>query len=117
MAIDDDYYDCPQGTWASYKGEPIKEKKMSKKYYRVLKDTPAWKQGAIVELDDNEYKAINDLWDNVENLKETYYETVQIVENSPEFFERVYAMGKAQKMLFVTKEKAQEMASKYFTGE
>lgn len=108
------------GHWAeselrllSYKKESTS---MSKKYYRVIKDTPAWKQGAIIEENDDGYKAINDLWDGVEDLKD-YEETTKVVENASDFFERVYAMGKAQKMVFVTKEKAQELASKYFTGE
>lgn len=97
--------------------EPKKEKKhVSKRYYKVVKETPAWKAGAILESDnDGGYKAINDLWDNIEDLG-SYCETKKVVEES-DFFERVYAMGKAHKMMFVTKEKAQELASKYFTGE
>lgn len=100
------------------KEEPKKEEKKvaNKKYYKVVKETPAWERGAILECDgDGGYKAINDLWDKIENNGD-YVEIKKVVEGS-DFFERVYAMGKASKMLFVTKEKAQEMASKYFTQE
>jgi len=106
--------------WADHELSLIKseENKVSKKYYKVTQDTPAWKKGAILEQQDNgDYKAINDLWDNVEGLSDSYVESDKVVEGASEFYERVYAMGKAQKMVFVTKEKAQEMASKFFTGE
>jgi hypothetical protein len=102
--------------WADYELELVKEESVAEKYYKVIKDTPAWKKGAILKQDaDGDYRAINDLWDAIEDLG-SYHETGRVVEHSS-FYERVYAMGKAQKMLFVSREKAQEMASKFFTGE
>lgn len=94
-----------------------KETTMSKseRHYRVVKDTPMWKKGAILEKEGTEYKAINDLWDQIDDIS-GYVEGEKVVENS-DFFERVYAMGKASKLMYVTREKAQEMASKFFSGE
>jgi hypothetical protein len=80
--------------------ELIKESNMSK-FYRVIKDLPAWDAGAILKKNENEnYKTISDLWDTEASEKCTdYYESAKIVENSPVWFERVYevsVLGKAK---------------------
>lgn len=70
------------------------------KYYRVLKDTFLWKEGAILENNVNNgngYTPIEDIWD-AEGLtfqKKTTnstgeYISAVVIENSPEWFERVY---------------------------
>lgn len=90
---------------------------MAKKAYQVLQDTPAWNKGAILVLNEDDcYEPIEDLWNAVED-NEDYAETAKVVENAPKFFGRVYEMSKGKKAIYVTKEKAQEMASKFYETE
>jgi hypothetical protein len=60
------------------------------KYYRVIKDTFMWKEGAILKNDLNCYRAIEDIWNKVE--LNTEYISAHIIENplNVDFFERVY---------------------------
>ena len=62
------------------------------KYYRVIKVTPGWKEGAILkENNTGHYEPIEDIWDTVPiKTGDTYEESSRIVENRPEFFERIY---------------------------
>ena len=74
------------------------------KYYRVIKDTPLWEEGAILSCNARGlqgYVGVEDIWDKHENMNE--YLSANIVENCPEFFERVYA-DNLDKMVFKTKE-------------
>lgn len=89
----------------------------SKKFYRVKKDTFMWAKDAILELDPDigskgGYIAITDLWDNVELDGE--YISSRIIEAQPDWFERVYEMSKFGKAVYVTKDKARQMATKFF---
>lgn len=64
-----------------------------KTYYRAIKDSFLWKKGAILELDEDKgseggYYAIEDVWDVVENGDE--YISAFIIENNPDWFERIY---------------------------
>lgn len=90
-------------------------KKMTTKYYRVKKDLPAWNAGAILKLDscDNTYVSINDLWDStaVEKVEDSVCEHAGIVENSPEWFERVYEVGLLGKTKYLVKDAAQKAYS------
>lgn len=82
---------------------------MSKKYYRVKKDTFMWLEGAILESDnDGGYKPISDLWDAVD-LK-TEYITAHIIENpdSSDWFERVHEISLLGKAKYLTTAKARE---------
>lgn len=89
---------------------------MSKRYYRVIKDTPAWTVGAILENEKpGEYTAISDLWNTFEeSYPEDYLEVGKIVENSPTFFERVYYIKGLGAAKYVSKKVAQAMHSKGF---
>jgi hypothetical protein len=61
------------------------------KHYRVKKDTFLWKEGAIIKLESDGYKAIEDVWDAVPCIG-TEYISARIIEHidNAEFFERVY---------------------------
>ena len=60
------------------------------KYYRTTKDNFLWKKGAILEKTkgENGYSPVEDLWDVGDNQDE--YISSFIVENRPDWFERVY---------------------------
>lgn len=87
------------------------------KYYRVIKDNPLWEVGAVLGQNargvcSNGYVGIEDIWDKHKNMSE--YLSFNIIENSPEFFERVYA-DNLEKMIFKTKEQLKE-SFKNFTN-
>ena len=60
------------------------------KYFRVIKDNPLWDVGAILSNSkhDRQCLPIEDIWNK--NNHHTEYLSIEIVENQPEFFERVY---------------------------
>lgn len=103
------------GDWYEYRFELVnnKEDKMLK-HYKVLKDTPQWFAGAILkELDGGGYEAINDLWDtDAHDYKKdednTYYESGFIVENSPDWYQRVYQVKALGAAKYLTKEAARK---------
>lgn len=79
------------------------------KFYKVIKDTPAWEKGAIIKFDGSEsYKAVNTLFSR-EGAEPGYVEVRRVVEAQPEFFERVYQATEGGKTVYVTKEKAKEL--------
>jgi hypothetical protein len=63
------------------------------KYYRVLKDTFLWGEGAIIS-DANDrghgYRPISDVWNKTKD--QTEYITTNIIEseNNKDYFERIY---------------------------
>lgn len=82
---------------------------MSTKYYRVLKDNFLWHAGAILEMTDSErgYSPVdgNAIWDYTEhNGKEWIYP--QIIENCPEYFQRVYPINLLKSTIYKAKEEA-----------
>lgn len=84
------------------------------KFFRVKQELPAWGVGAIVsnEGDKDSYKTTNDLWDKDCIADSKYYETADVVEQSPEWFERVYPVNLLTKTVYKLKAEAQEMLSK-----
>lgn len=63
------------------------------KFYRVKQDTFIWKEGAILELDSDDYVAIEDIWDVSPRSNGSYeYISADIIEhpNNATYFERVY---------------------------
>jgi len=69
-----------------------------------------WEVGAILGSGarshyENQYVGIEDIWDKHPNMNE--YISASIVENSPEFFERVYP-DNFDKMVYKTKEQLKE---------
>jgi hypothetical protein len=88
------------------------------KYYRVIKDLPAWEVGCIVEKRDNKhYYPISDLWnkklDNGEEVGE-WWEGNSLVEGSSEFFERVYSVKGLGKTKYLTKKAAKALHEKEY---
>lgn len=87
------------------------------KFYRVKEDNFLWKKGAILkkESDDNGYAPIDELWDTTDDNGEEYI-TAKIIEapENAKYFERVYEISKGKKAYYMVKEKAQEVAAKYY---
>lgn len=92
-----------------------KNKNMSSdtgRFYKVIKETPAWDVGAIIKHDGSDgYVALNDLF-NKEHTGRGYFESGTIIENSPEWFERVYPVSLVTKTVYKAKAEAREMFSK-----
>lgn len=84
------------------------------KFYRVKQDTPQWEEGAILKRNDETgYSAISDLWDTfTEKYPKDYYETEAIIENNPDWYERVYEVSVLGKAKFLAKDAAKEVHKK-----
>jgi len=81
------------------------------KYYKVIKDNFLWEDGAILCLNSEGstgegYSPINDIFKKHECNE---YITANIVEESPDYFERVYKVDLATRIVYETKEKAKEL--------
>jgi hypothetical protein len=91
------------------------------KIYRALKDTPQFTAGAILikKEGDSSYKLTDDIW-NTETENETLKKYLcsgisfapELVENSPEWYERVYSVKSIKGMYYVAKDKMKELLSK-----
>jgi hypothetical protein len=89
------------------------------KYYRVLKDTFMWEEGAILKLnkdlnsfdDEGGYEPIEDIWNTTPENNE--YVSTSIIENekNSQYFQRVYKVG-LKGMIFNT---ADQIKEKYKT--
>lgn len=88
------------------------------KHYRIIKDHPLWDVGAILEKQDEAYRAISDIWTKELPSAEdhsNWTEGASLVENQPEWFERVYEISVLDKAKYLTKDaakKAHEMLYK-----
>lgn len=92
---------------------------MSDKYYKVIKDMPAMQKGGIFVKKEgsSEYSPLNDL--HVQPCLENrgnWTELSAVVENSPEFFTRVYPVNLLTKIVYKSKEEAREIFSKEHTA-
>lgn len=85
------------------------------KYYRLLKDTPIWIEGAIISDDNTSdgYQAIEDIWDRAEKAKD-HWESKAVIEapENKDFFERVYK-DKMDKAIFHTKEELKKVYERF----
>jgi hypothetical protein len=87
---------------------------MSNKYYKVIKENFIWEVGAILErstLDDG-YKPIDSIFNMHDDTNE--YISTRIVENSPDYFVRVYPVSLASKVVYRVKEEAKELIFKQY---
>ncbi len=87
------------------------------KYYRVIKDNFLWDVGAILKKDNDEkgYTPIDEIFCKLErNILE--YITADIIEDSSEYFERVYGVNLLTKTVFKTKEEAKEILKEINKG-
>ena len=85
------------------------------KYYKVLKDTPLWRKNAVLSFDEDlgeegGYSPIDDMW-NMTDKVGTEHISSPIVEEQPEWFERVY---KNKKDKFMSKATALAESAKNF---
>ena len=82
------------------------------RYYKVIKDHPLWINNAIISNDRENncnYFAINEIFcKDIPNLSdpENWSDGKELIENSPEFFERVYRVENSKNIIYETKEKA-----------
>lgn len=82
------------------------------KYYRVIKEHPLWEVGAVItnEAYDDDYAPIEDVWNKIAGT-ENYTEDIRVVEQSSDFFERVYK-NKLDKAAFYTKDEIKKIYNK-----
>jgi hypothetical protein len=90
-----------------------------KKFYKVIKENPLWEVGAILENNENGgrgYSPIDDIFlrHEVPDDFNGEYLSGYVVEDSPEYFQRVYKVDLATRVLYETKEKAMELLKKQF---
>lgn len=76
------------------------------RYYKVIKDHPLWINGAIISDNRQEsdaYFPTNEIFckdvPNITNV-ENWNEGKGLVENSPEFFERVYKVENSKNIIY-----------------
>lgn len=68
-----------------------------------------WEKGAIIRSEGSEYKTIDDMFNHVPLMGE--YISEHIIENpgNADFFERVYKVDLATRVVYELKEKAKEL--------
>lgn len=89
---------------------------MATRFYKVLKATPAFEKGAIL-TGDSSYAPTKTLFmTEAAEAHSGYCEVKSVVENSPEWFERVYEVLNANGgKQYLTRDKAQALALKDLT--
>jgi len=97
------------------------QEKTMDKFYRLLKDHLYWSKGAILQKDsDGTYAPTSDIW-NVESDNQVFIKFIEsgiiklsydVVENCPEWFERVYKVSSFKGVAYVLKDKMKEIMSK-----
>lgn len=88
---------------------------MNNKFYKVIKDTFLWEEGAVLTnsaSNGNGYMPIDDIFikECAENVGE--YISDDIIENNPEWFQRVYPVNLLSKTVYKIKEEAKELLAK-----
>lgn len=87
------------------------------KYYKVIKENFLWEVGGIVSCDEHKdegYTPIDDIFKKHEGNE---YITPHIVEDSPEYFERVYKVDLISRAVYKTKEQAKAMIAKDYKAK
>ena len=98
----------------------INNKNHMEKFYRVKKDTYLFTAGAILSNKENstQYKATDDIWhvEGNETLRKFLdgapAVAADVVENSPDWFERVYKVSSIRGMAYVVKSAMKDLMSK-----
>lgn len=86
---------------------------MANKFYKVIKENPLWKVGAILQHEpvgtEGGYRPLEDtdMWD-VTEFNGNEYLSARIIENSPTYFQRVYPVNLVSKTVYRLKEEARE---------
>lgn len=83
------------------------------KFYKVIKENFLRDIGAIIQTNSwlNWYEPIDEIYKKHEGNE---YITSHIIENSPEYFQRVYAVNLLTKTVYKIKEQAKEMLEKQY---
>lgn len=89
---------------------------MATKYYRAKKDSFLWEEGAILACEDNRCKPVTDIW-NVTEYNGNEYVSSPIIENNPEWFERVYEVSLVGTVVYEAREKAKELLKKQYKAQ
>ncbi len=89
----------------------------TKKHYRVKRDNFLWQVGAILEncANNGSYMPLDktDIW-NVTEYNGGECISSRIIENNPEYFERVYAVNLLTKTVYKLKAEAAELMAKSY---
>ena len=84
------------------------------KFYKVIKENFLWEVGAILKQLDNEkgYICKDDIYKKLPESDE--YISNEIIENSPEYFQRVYEVNLATRVVYELKDRAKELLQEQF---
>jgi hypothetical protein len=88
------------------------------KYYEVIRENFLWEVGAIIKNTANNnkgYEPIDDIFKIHEEDGE--YISSKIIEDSPEYFRRVYPVNLATSIVYRVKEEAKAMVQKEYRQE
>lgn len=91
------------------------------KFYRVVKDHPMWEVGTILHNVDEHgapspnYYPIDELFvKDIEGVDFSWREGGELVENQPEWFERVYKVSILKQAKYLSKEAARKVHEKLY---
>lgn len=89
------------------------------KFYKVIKTSFLWEKDAILKYtnsgSDGGYEPISDIWDTTEHNGGEYISS-RIIENNPDWFQRVYSIDLLTKTVYKTKEEAKVILNKEYRG-
>lgn len=86
------------------------------RYYKVIKDHPYWEVGAIIKGGDGDnYCPTDDLFlKDIDGLTTGNYVEDVVVENSPDFFERVYQVSVLKRVKYLSKADARKVTAQSY---
>lgn len=79
------------------------------KYYKVIKDNFLWEIGAVLENSVGNGKGYEPIDDIFKKHEGDEYITSHIVENSPDYFQRVYKVDLVTRVVYEVKDKAKQL--------
>ncbi len=85
------------------------------KYYKVIKENFLWEVGAILQNNANGgegFTPIDEIYKKHEKSDE--YITANIVEKSPDYFQRVWKVDLLTRVVYETKDKAKELLARQY---
>lgn len=90
------------------------------KFYRVVKENFLWDVGAVIEdkhtysRGNKAYATVDDIFKKHEDEDEEEVISAEIIEASPEYFERVYPVNLLTKTAYKAKEEAKALLAEQF---
>lgn len=86
------------------------------KYFKVIKENFLWEVGCILKPNgsDSGYAPIDDIYKKHDGGE---YITTEIVENSPDYFQRVYKVDLITSVVYKVKEEAKAILEKGYKPE